>query len=41
MQSVKKKGIEPTHFVDDFFNEETINQLIAGIEDAIEQDLLN
>lgn len=39
MRSVKRKGIEPTHFVDKFFTDKTIDELTEGIEDAIVKDL--
>lgn len=40
MQGIKKKGLEPTYFVDKFMTDKTINELIEGVEDAIAKDLL-
>lgn len=40
MQGIKKKGIEPTFFVDDYLTEETINDLSEGLAEAVAQDLV-
>lgn len=40
MQGVKRKGIEPTHFVDDALTEDDITALQESLLDAVANELL-